>query len=189
VPSDAGAEHGGGPHRSRTHLLSGAAAVVAAAVVLLLLLTGERGPGGRKSGSATTASPYPQILEPGCKGTECDGAKAYDMGCGLPAPETLFTRRASGGQRLELRYAPECAAVWVRGTNLRLGDRVRLSLPGTETKEARAASQRDTEEYLSTAMTVTKAPRTARICLLPGDGGPEECFTPSPSPSLSASGG
>ncbi|GHF47885.1 hypothetical protein GCM10010218_31650 [Streptomyces mashuensis] len=161
-------------------LASGVVAVVAAVVVPLVLTTGEQASGGQGPlGDAPAASqPYPQSYEPGCKGQDCEGADPQQMGCGAQGMvETLLRRVAAGGQRVELRYAEKCGAVWVRTMNLRLGDRVEVSLPGADPKEVRAATQRDTEVYLATAMTATRDPRAARVCLRPAAGGGPECFT------------
>ncbi|GAA3049120.1 hypothetical protein GCM10020000_31990 [Streptomyces olivoverticillatus] len=62
------------------------------------------------------------------------------MGCGAEGMVvTLLKRKASGGQRVEIRYGAKCGAVWVRTMGLHVGDRVELSLPGADTKEVRAA--------------------------------------------------
>lgn len=169
----------------RVLLLTGIAVLAAAGVVLSLILTsGGSGAGGRDPDPLAAAS-YPQSYEPGCRGTECEGADPTEMGCGAQGMlATLLQRRAAGGQRVEIRYSEKCGAVWVRSMHLRLGDRVVLSLPGSDPKELKAASQRDTEVYLSTAMTATKYPDRARVCVLPAGGSPE-CFVPqSPAPRV-----
>ncbi len=66
--------------------------------------------------------------------------------------------------------------MWGRITNPRLGDRLELLVPDAETKTVTAASQRDTELYLATAMSPTEDVRAARVCLLPAGGGGRECF-------------
>ncbi|MEU3353339.1 helix-turn-helix domain-containing protein [Streptomyces sp. NPDC037389] len=167
----------------RVLLLTGVAVLAVAGLVLSLILTsGGSGAGGRDP-DPLAASSYPQSYEPGCRGAECEGADPTEMGCGAQGMlVTLLQRRAAGGQRVEIRYSEKCAAVWVRSMRLRLGDRVVLSLPGSDPKELKAASQRDTEVYLSTAMTATKYPDKARVCVLPAGGSPE-CFVPqSPAP-------
>ncbi|GHG65743.1 helix-turn-helix domain-containing protein [Streptomyces griseocarneus] len=162
--------------RSRRVFVLSSTVVVAAALAPILFLTagkdasGERKPRGE-------AAPYAQLFEPGCSEIECEGADPVTMGCGMEGLFTLLTRKAAGGQRLEIRYGVKCGAVWARAMNLRLGDQVELSLPGAHAKEVRAVSQRDTELYLSTAMTATKEPRRARVCLRPAVGGEVECFT------------
>ncbi|MFF4156303.1 helix-turn-helix domain-containing protein [Streptomyces sp. NPDC001678] len=172
------------PSFTRRVLLSaGVAVLVVTGVVLSLILTsGGSGAGGRDP-DPLAASSYPQSYEPGCRGAECEGADPTEMGCGAQGMlVTLLQRRAVGGQRVEIRYSEKCGAVWVRSMRLRLGDRVVLSLPGTDAKELKAASQRDTEVYLSTAMTATKDPAKAQACVLPAGGSPE-CFVPqSPAP-------
>ncbi|EME99661.1 DUF2690 domain-containing protein [Streptomyces mobaraensis NBRC 13819 = DSM 40847] len=161
-------------------LAVGAVALAAAVPLALVLLSDEdaatgtaAGPGA--PGSASVPS-YAQSFEPGCHGEDCEGADAQAMGCGAQGlPATLATRRSAGGQRIEIRYAEKCGAVWAKATGLRLGDRVELTLPGADAKEVRAASRRDTEIYLSTAMTATDDPRRARVCLRPAEGA-AECF-------------
>ncbi|GGP60439.1 helix-turn-helix domain-containing protein [Streptomyces abikoensis] len=161
--------------------------VVAGVVVALVLASGGSGAGDRDHAPADpiAAASYPQSYEPGCRGAECEGADPGQMGCGAQGMlVTLLQRRAAGGQRVEIRYSEKCGAVWVRSMNLRLGDRVVLTLPGADAKELKAASQRDTEVYLSTAMTATKDPDKARACVLPAGGSPE-CFVPqSPAPRV-----
>ncbi|MBB4891770.1 hypothetical protein FHS39_000770 [Streptomyces olivoverticillatus] len=162
----------------RAWLVSGAVLAVAVAAALLLLTGGRHASGGSRPGALAASSPYPQSFEPGCKGEECEGADPAQMGCGAEGMVvTLLKRKASGGQRVEIRYGAKCGAVWVRTMGLHVGDRVELSLPGADTKEVRAAGQRDTEVYLSTAMTVTKDPAKARVCVRPASGAGVECFT------------
>ncbi|GAA1878448.1 helix-turn-helix domain-containing protein [Streptantibioticus ferralitis] len=170
----------------RAFVVSGAAAVAAAVIAALLLLTaGGRGSDRGASGGASATPAYSQSFAPGCREKECEGADPAQMGCGVQGmAATLVTHRAVGGERLDIRYSEQCGAVWVRAMRLRLGDRVRLSLPGAVTKEIRATNQRDTEVYLSTVMTATKVPRKARVCLWPGAGGAPDCFTPPPAPSV-----
>lgn len=184
---------GRAPGRSRrTVALSGAAAVVVAVAAVQLFLTAKGSePGSRAAGRTATAPSYPQSYAPGCTGDECDGRDPNEMGCGAQdLVDTLTTRRAAGGQRLDIRYSARCGAVWVRAVKLRLGDRAELSLPGTETKQVMAASRRDTEVYLSTAMTATKDPHQAQACLKPAAGGAPECFTvPGSRPAAGLAGG
>ncbi|MFI0739630.1 helix-turn-helix domain-containing protein [Streptomyces sp. NPDC021100] len=174
------------------YLVVGAVALAAAVLLALVLLSDEDaatgtapGPGAAGSSYAQSApsgmsvpSPpsYAQSFEPGCHGKDCEGADAQAMGCGAQGlPVTLASRRSAGGDRIEIRYAEKCGAVWAKATGLRLGDRVELTLPGADAKEVRAASRRDTEVYLSTAMTATDDPRRARVCLRPAEGA-AECF-------------
>ncbi|GHF53855.1 hypothetical protein GCM10010359_65300 [Streptomyces morookaense] len=184
---------GKAPRRSRrTVALSGAAAVVVAvAAVQLFLTAGGTEPGGRAAGKAAGTPSYAQSYAPGCTGDECDGQDPNQMGCGAQdLVDTLTTHRAAGGRRLDIRYSARCGAVWVRAVKLHVGDRAELSLPGTETKQVTASSRRDTEVYLSTAMTATKDPRTAQACLEPAEGGPPDCFTVSgPRPATGLAGG
>ncbi|MEV4744013.1 helix-turn-helix domain-containing protein [Streptomyces sp. NPDC049555] len=159
----------------RTPVVSGAVAVLALALaVTVFLTTGGSAPGGHDHDGLAATSPYLQYQEPACKGEVCEAADPTRTGCGLEAV-TLFKRRAAGGQQVELRYSEKCAAVWGKTQGLHVGDRVELRLPGAGTKTVTAASQRDTETYLSTAMTVTADPHGARVCLLPA-GGPQQCF-------------
>ncbi|MEU4208518.1 helix-turn-helix domain-containing protein [Streptomyces sp. NPDC026206] len=163
--------------RSGRLLVMSAAVAVAVALAVVLLLPGGRGAsGGRTPGNLAATSPYPQKQVPGCAGSECDGAHALDMGCGLPEPLTIFSRRAAGGQRVQLRYSKDCAAVWGRITNPRIGDQAELLVPGAAAKVVTAGSPRDIEGYLATPMTVTKDVRSARVCLRPAGGGERECF-------------
>ncbi|MFC5724245.1 helix-turn-helix domain-containing protein [Streptomyces gamaensis] len=178
-PAAAGAPRPARP--GRVWVVSAALTAATALVVsLVLLTTGWRDAGRpREEGNAAASSPYPQSYAPGCAGADCDGADPLRMGCGAQdMVTTLLTHRATGGRRLELRYAQRCGAVWVRATKLRLGDRVQLSVPGAGTKEVGAATPRDTEVYLTTGMTPTNDPREARVCLRPGDGGTPECLAP-----------
>ncbi|MBZ4320852.1 helix-turn-helix domain-containing protein [Streptomyces huiliensis] len=160
-------------------VIGGAALAVAVLVPLALLglLADDDTAGGAVPGPGAAGASYAQSFEPGCRGQECEGADAQAMGCGAQGlPVTLATRRSARGQRVEIRYAEKCGAVWAKATGLRLGDRVELTLPGAGAKEVRAASRRDTEVYLATAMTATDDPRRARVCLRPAEGA-EECFT------------
>ncbi|GAA2707738.1 MULTISPECIES: helix-turn-helix domain-containing protein [Streptomyces] len=158
----------------RVYVLSGAGALVAAVVLLPVLLSGT-GQDAEVRDSRSAAAE--QLSEPGCRGQGCDGANAYDMGCGAQGMVvTLLKQRASDGQRLEIRYAERCGAVWARAMGLHLGDRVELRLPGAGTKAVTAASRRETETYVSTPMTVTGDPNRAEVCLVPAAGGRQECF-------------
>ncbi|MGK5642582.1 helix-turn-helix domain-containing protein [Streptomyces sp. URMC 126] len=174
APVDTGRRSG--LHVPGRYVVWGVAALVAAVLVPLALLAGDETSSESSSGAGAAVPSYAQSYEPGCHGQECEGADAQAMGCGAQGlPVTLVSRRSHGGQRIEIRYAEKCGAVWAKATGLRLGDRVELTLPGTHPKEVRAASRRDTEVYLSTAMTATDAPRRARACLRPAEGA-EECF-------------
>ncbi|MBC2874765.1 MULTISPECIES: helix-turn-helix domain-containing protein [Streptomyces] len=180
APADADTGRRPGRRVPGWSLVVGAAALAAAVPLALALLSDEdattgtaAGPGGPGSSSVPS---YAQSFEPGCHGKDCEGADAQAMGCGAQGlPVTLASRRSAGGERIEIRYAEKCGAVWAKATGLRLGDRVELTLPGADAKEVRAASRRDTEIYLSTAMTATDDPRRARVCLHPAEGA-AECF-------------
>ncbi|MEX2984512.1 helix-turn-helix domain-containing protein [Streptomyces sp. C36] len=175
---------------TRTLVLSGAAALTAAVSLVLFLTAGRNASGERRPDSLAATTPaYQQKQEPACRDTECDGVDALSMACGLPHPMTLLSRRAAGGQRLEIRYGKDCGTVWARGTNLRLGDRIELAVPGADDKGATAATQRDTEQYLATAMTVVKDLHTPRVCLRPAGGGAPECFTVPRTLVLPSDGG
>ncbi|MGI5339602.1 DUF2690 domain-containing protein [Streptomyces sp. CA-181903] len=166
------------------YLAVGAVALAAAVLLAVVLLSGDDAatetasrPGAAGSSSMPSAPSYAQSFEPGCHGKDCEGADAQAMGCGAQGlPVTLASRRSAGGERIEIRYAEKCGAVWAKATALRLGDRVELTLPGADAKEIRAATRRDTEIYLSTAMTATDDPRRARVCLRPAEGA-AECFS------------
>ncbi|MFI9204772.1 helix-turn-helix domain-containing protein [Streptomyces sp. NPDC053048] len=172
----------------RAYVLSGAAVVVVAVTVTLFLTGGWTASGDRQPDRLAATSPYPQTWEPACRDEQCEAANPTEMGC-ITETVTLLKRRTAGGQRLELRYNRTCGTVWGKGTALRLGDRVELLLPGSDTKEVKAASQRDTEMYLVTSMTATKEPYRARVCLRLADGGEPECFAPPASMSPSTRGG
>ncbi|MEV5506414.1 helix-turn-helix domain-containing protein [Streptomyces orinoci] len=167
-----------GRHRvRRAFVLTGTAVAAAALIVTLLLTAGRHASSPVETGSLAAGS-YPQSYAPGCHGQECEGADPARMGCGAQGlVDTLLSHQATGGRRIEIRYAARCGAVWVRAIRLRLGDRVQLSLPGALTKEIRAAGRRDAEIYRSTAMTATDRPREVRVCLRPAEGAPE-CFAP-----------
>ncbi|MBO0652998.1 helix-turn-helix domain-containing protein [Streptomyces triculaminicus] len=175
---------------TRALVLYGAAALVAALSLAFFLTGGRNASGERRPDSLAATTPASQQKqEPACHDTECDGAYAFTMACGLPQPMTLLSRRAAGGQRLEIRYSKDCGTVWARGTNLRLGDRIELAVPGADDKGATAATQRDTEQYLATAMTVVKDLHTPRVCLRPAAGGAPECFTVPRTLVLPSDGG
>ncbi|GAA2930298.1 hypothetical protein GCM10020221_27600 [Streptomyces thioluteus] len=168
----------------RAYVVSGTAVVAAVAAVLLFLVAGRDAPGGAGPGGgpgslAATAS-YPQSWAPGCTGPDCEGADPQEMGCGAQGMAvTLQRRRLAGGQEIAIRYAEKCGAVWAKASHLRIGDRVELSLPGADPKRVRAASRRDTEVYLSTAMTATGRPDAARVCFYAAaDADGPECFAP-----------
>ncbi|MEU1373900.1 helix-turn-helix domain-containing protein [Streptomyces triculaminicus] len=174
---------------TRALVLYGAAALTVALSLVLFLTAGRNASGERRPDSLAATTPaYQQKQEPACRDAECDGADALSMACGLPHPMTLLSRRAAGGQRLEIRYGKDCGTVWARGTNLRLGDRIELAVPGADDKGATAASQRDTEQYLATAMTVVEDLHTPRVCLRPAGGG-AECFTVPRTLVLPSDGG
>ncbi|MEU7131892.1 helix-turn-helix domain-containing protein [Streptomyces sp. NPDC046261] len=171
-----------GGRSARAYVLSGVAALAAAVVTAALLASGEEASGEQEPGrpGATSVSPYAQRWEPGCRAEQCDGENAKEMGCDVPPPANVAQRLGADGQRVELRHGERCQAVWVRAWHLRLGDRVELSVPGTDAKRLEAASTQDTMDYLVTVMSVVKDPRKARVCLLPA-AGPPDCFTPPSS--------
>ncbi|MBH1935959.1 helix-turn-helix domain-containing protein [Streptomyces sp. AV19] len=176
-PSVEAAAEGSARRPVRTYVVSGTAVVLAVTAVLLFLVAGRDAGGG--AGSPAAVASYPQSWAPGCAGADCEGADPQEMGCGAQGMAvTLERRRLAGGQEIAVRYAEKCGAVWAKASHLRIGDRVELSVPGADPKRVRAAGQRDTEVYLSTAMTVTAEPRAARVCFEGADGG-RECFAPS----------
>ncbi|WP_344090502.1 DUF2690 domain-containing protein, partial [Streptomyces stramineus] len=180
-----------GPGRGRwAFALSGAVAAAAAVTLTLVLTAGEQASGEPESGPRAAVSPYAQYQVPACKGEECDGADPERMGCSLQSMVvTLLTRRLPDGQVVRLRYNETCGTVWAKAMYLRLGDRVELSVPGAGTKEVKAASQRDTEQYLPTAMTATDDPYSARVCVRPAAGGGPVCFSPPAGPTAGAGAG
>jgi transcriptional regulator with XRE-family HTH domain len=165
--------HGG----RRAPYLWGAAATLAAitAAVAAVLLSAPHEPSTATAGTA----PATFTPQPGCSGRTCDGKDPVDMGCGgQQMVRTLAGRTAADGQRVQLRDGTACHAIWVRATQLRLGDRVELTLPGTPRKEIHAANQHDLDAYLATPMTAmeaTRDPGDARVCLIPAQGA-RVCF-------------
>ncbi|WP_053161166.1 helix-turn-helix domain-containing protein [Streptomyces caatingaensis] len=175
----------------RAYAVVGAVLAAALAAVLLSLVPGRHASGGAPPGGAPPSASYEQSWAPGCAGADCEGADPQEMGCGAQGMAvTLQRRRLAGGQEIAIRYAERCGAVWAKASHLRIGDRVELSLPGADPKRVRAASRRDTEVYLSTAMTATKEPFAARVCFdAAGDDGGPECFAPAREGASPGAGG
>ncbi|GGS10182.1 hypothetical protein GCM10010252_56640 [Streptomyces aureoverticillatus] len=168
----------------RTALVGGGAAVVAAVTLAVVLSTGA-GPGGSGgaggSGSdvaGVKSSAPPARFEPGCRARSCEGKDPKEMGCGRQGMVVSpLVRTAPGGQRVEIRHSERCGAVWARGMNLRVGDRIELSQPGARTKRALA---RSADAYIATPMTPARDARRAEVCLDPAAGGAGRrvCFGP-----------
>lgn len=154
------------------------------AVVVGVLLGGGSGAGasggaGAGTGAGSVAGGEPTAgYEPGCRGRTCEGRRPSEMGCGAAGmASSLLTRRAAGGQRLEIRYARACEAVWARAVNLEVGDRVELRVPGGGVSETVAVDRGSAEGYLATPMVAAgEGVRGVRVCLVPGGGGAGECF-------------
>ncbi|MGW7368127.1 DUF2690 domain-containing protein, partial [Streptomyces sp. NPDC054841] len=158
-----------------------AGAVVAGAVTTALAARGDEGsarpPASADSAPSAESSP-PRL--PGCSGLACEGQDPVRMACGgagmvIPAG----ARTATGGQRLQIRYAQSCGAVWVRATGLRAGDRVELTVPGRPVQRV-VAGPSDAAAYRSTPMAAAEGPASARACLHAASGSPPECLTGAP---------
>ncbi|QKW07135.1 helix-turn-helix domain-containing protein [Streptomyces sp. NA04227] len=147
-----------------------AALAVLASVVALVTVV-------RRDGDAGTAAPSPQYA-PGCTGRSCEGKDPKKMGCGGYGMTTTPLRRTlPGGRRIEVRHGTACGAVWARAMGLRLGDEVRVTVPGSTPKLFRAKTPADTRDYRATPMTPARTTKGVRLCLLPGDSQPAQCFT------------
>lgn len=153
----------------RAALMGGGLVAALAAVTLAAVLsTGAASGGGpgraEASGEATarTSAP-PARFEPGCRARSCEGKDPKEMGCGRQGMAVSpLVRTAPGGQRVEIRHSEPCGAVWARGMNLRVGDRIELSRPGARTKRAVA---RRADDYLATPMTPAGDVGRAEVCL------------------------
>ncbi|EPH42400.1 hypothetical protein STRAU_4540 [Streptomyces aurantiacus JA 4570] len=157
----------------RTALVGGGAAAAVAAVTLAVVLSTGVGPGGtggsgRDAAGVKSSAPAAQF-EPGCRARSCEGKDPKKMGCGRQGMAVSpLVRTAPGGQRVEIRHSERCGAVWARGMNLRVGDRIELSQPGARTKRALA---RSAEDYVATPMTPARDAGRAEVCLDPAAGG------------------
>ncbi|MFI6344514.1 helix-turn-helix domain-containing protein [Streptomyces sp. NPDC050560] len=154
------------PRRRRPAVLTAAVVLAAGlAVALWLALTPGSGAGGGAGTATGAALPDTDTITAGCEGASCEGRNPMVMGCGPQGMiETLGTYHGPQGQRLEVRYGRACHTVWIRATGLRLGDRVRLAVPGGPSPEVAAHTRADTERYLATPMSAAD-PDTTRACL------------------------
>ncbi|MFH9816660.1 helix-turn-helix domain-containing protein [Streptomyces sp. NPDC017230] len=119
----------------------------------------------------------PAPAPPGCRGTACDGEDSESQGCTEPGSAFGAVAQASlsGGARMEIRHSEHCDAFWARVWLGRVGDRIELRVPGRPTRHAVIRDRHDAEGYVYTLMTGGE-PTAAQACLLPVDGGPEQCF-------------
>ncbi|MGC9440338.1 helix-turn-helix domain-containing protein [Streptomyces sp. WG5] len=119
----------------------------------------------------------PTPAQPGCRGTACDGEDSESQGC--TEPGSVFGAVAEahfpGGARMEIRHSEHCDAFWARVWLGRVGDRIELRVPGRPTRHAVIRDRHDADGYVYTLMTGGD-PTKAQACLLPVDGGPEQCF-------------
>ncbi|MFD9908895.1 helix-turn-helix domain-containing protein [Streptomyces sp. NPDC059063] len=160
--------------------LAGGGVAAAVAVTLAVVLSSGATTGRQETKVGSTGpSVYYDV---GCRDKACEGKDPLAMGCGKAGiVASPLVRQAPGGQRVEIRHSAKCGAVWARGMNLRVGDRIELSLPGARTKRVVA---RDPDGYVATPMTAARSPKRAEVCLIPaavggaGGGGGRVCFGP-----------
>ncbi|MFI5802722.1 helix-turn-helix domain-containing protein [Streptomyces sp. NPDC051561] len=194
--------------RWRPHTLIGVGALAGAAAVFIgLAAFGAGNPQVVEGGEPTrrpTGAAGATGVEAGCLGARCEGRMPRGMGCGQQGAATsLVDRYAKGGQRLEIRYSEVCRSMWVRASNLKVGDKVALypaladegedegaevegggkGEAGNESGEngrkvmrAEAVDVGDATSYVVTPMTAPRDPAGARVCLEPAAGGAPECF-------------
>ncbi|GAA3969037.1 hypothetical protein GCM10022384_20380 [Streptomyces marokkonensis] len=119
----------------------------------------------------------PAPAPPGCRGTACDGENSESQGCTEPGSAFGAVAQANlrGGARMEIRHSEHCDAFWARVWLGQVGDRIELRVPGRPTRHAVIRDRHDAEGYVYTLMTGGE-PTAAQACLLPADGGPEQCF-------------
>ncbi|MDN3295817.1 helix-turn-helix domain-containing protein [Streptomyces ficellus] len=171
VPPAAVTAPGGGPASRRGRW----AASAGAAVALVLTVLGVSIAGARQDPPMAAAEPL--VRNPGCTAEACEGRNPVDMGCGGSGMVRTLTRRiASGGQRLELRHAEVCRALWVRATGLRTGDRVDMLFADGRSQHVMAKTGPEAGKYLSTPMSSDTGRARVRMCLKGMSSGREECF-------------
>ncbi|MGW8063469.1 helix-turn-helix domain-containing protein [Streptomyces ziwulingensis] len=119
----------------------------------------------------------PAPAPPGCRGTACDGEDSESQGCTEPGASfgAVAQARFPGGARMEIRHSEHCDALWARVWLGQVGDRIELRVPGRPTRHAVIRDRHDAEGYVYTRMTGGD-PSKAQACLLPAEGGPEQCF-------------
>lgn len=144
-------------------LASVSAVVVAAvAVALFLCLPRPDDPGA----VAERGAPGPL-----CRGSACAGRDPVRMDCAR-APATLARHRTAGGAWVELRYSTACGASWARMWGTRIGDRLEMTPGG---RASVVGDRADTDAYVHTPMSATRAGTVVRACLTSGRGGLADC--------------
>ncbi|MGP8299602.1 helix-turn-helix domain-containing protein [Streptomyces inhibens] len=152
---------------------AGACVGLVAVGAVLTFWTGERAYEGGPAERAVPTSP----AVTGCRRMSCDGKDPQSMFCGVEGlVETLVERIAAGGERVQVRYAKACGAVWGRIGNGRIGDRIEVSVPGVKPRSVKVVDRFDAEGYLVTPMAAARGSQGIRLCLYPAGGGAKECF-------------
>ncbi|MCP9958859.1 helix-turn-helix domain-containing protein [Streptomyces sudanensis] len=129
------------------------------------------------------AAVEPLVRNPGCTAAACEGRDPLVMGCGgAKMIDTLSTHTTSGGQRLELRHADVCRALWVRATGLRAGERLELLLPDGRAQRTSVGTGAEVGGYVSTPMVSDEGGTRARVCVRPAANGRPQCFTHTAEP-------
>uniref|UniRef100_UPI00358EBFF2 helix-turn-helix domain-containing protein n=1 Tax=Streptomyces rishiriensis TaxID=68264 RepID=UPI00358EBFF2 len=170
-----GAPGGSGPRRT-TLFLAGVVGVVTVVVGAFLLTDG----GDRKQAVGTTGPPSPAsaapstALPPGvlCRGSDCTGRDAEEMGCSGGLVTTARTATV-GATLVEVRFSSTCGTAWGRITRAAQGDEVRVTVgPVRQTGAVTVAG--DTIAY--TPMVAVKSPADATVCAVLASG--EQGCTP-----------
>ncbi|TDC64204.1 DUF2690 domain-containing protein [Streptomyces hainanensis] len=142
-------------HAFRRHILRNsliaAAAVTAVTTAVAVLVT------------SLTERVVADDPPPTCPGTACDGRSPESTGCG----EDAGSHRPAEGNpaTLEIRYNPDCQAVWGRILTGEPGDRVTVRVTGGGSTEAQIAYETDQFTRM-----VAVDPDTFRVevCAVPG---------------------
>ena len=168
------------PARAERRLHYGVAVLAGVALACAALTAGSvyawRGISDhRQQASATPAASATGRL--GCRDLGCDGDSPETTNCG-GSPQTLGEFQTSGGGGLEIRYTPQCGAVWTRVWHTQVGDEVSITSPGAPTETSRVPDSYTAEGFFFSPMAAaTGKGSLLRGCLAPPGNGRAQCFT------------
>lgn len=142
---------------------------VSTAVAALVAVLGDRwlhGPTASASG-----------FHVACTGTACDGRDPQDTGCGV-APQTLVSEQVADGAAVEIRYSPDCRAVWARVWNTQLGDVLTLDVPDDPSQRVSVADPASQAHFVYTPLDGLSGENSVvKACLTSKTPGGAGCFS------------
>jgi len=181
-PTDpAGPSCAASPRPRTRRRLVGVAAVSAFLGLACLLLSVTVGGWSGPRPPATLSVAASAGFQVGCRGIACDGRDPGVTLCGVE-PKTLLHVQTPAGVGLEIRYNPQCQAVWARIWNAAPGDRLTLNAPGRPTQSVTVAHPADEDPFVYTPLTaVTPRGTNVGACVAASPGSTRTCWSvPSP---------